>query len=92
MILLIATVYRTIYGAAGSYIAAWLARFRPMMHALALGAIGLAVSILGAVMTCNKGPAYGHAWYPLALVALAMPGAWAGGKVREMRMRARVES
>jgi hypothetical protein len=78
--LLLATVYRTIYGVAGCYIAARLAPDRPMLHALALGAIGLVVSIVGAAVTWDKGPAFGPHWYPLALVALAMPQAWAGGR------------
>ena len=85
-LLMLATAYRTVYGIAGSYIAARLAPFRPMSHALALGVIGLVLSILGALATWNKGPAYGHAWYPLALVALAIPNAWAGGKLYEKQM------
>jgi hypothetical protein len=80
--LLLATVYRTIYGVAGSYITARLAPDRPMGHALVGGAIGLAVSILGAAVTWNKGPAFGPHWYPLALVVLALPTAWVGGKLR----------
>ncbi len=87
--LLLATAYRTVYGVAGSYIAARLAPDRPMQHALVLGAIGLAVSIVGAVVTWNKGPAFGPHWYPLALVALAMPQAWAGGRLRMMQLRVR---
>ncbi len=79
--LLLATAYRTLYGIAGSYIAARLAPNRPMGHALVLGAIGLAVSIVGAAVTWNKGPAFGPHWYPLALVVLAMPQAWAGGRL-----------
>ena len=85
--LLLATVYRTVYGVAGSYIAARLAPNRPMTHALVLGALGLAVSIVGAVVTWNKGPAFGPHWYPVALVVLAMPTAWAGGKLRVMQLR-----
>lgn len=88
--LLLATVYRTIYGVAGSYIAAWLAPHRPMLHALVLGGLGFAVSIVGAVVTWNKGPAFGPHWYPLALVVLAIPTAWAGGKLRLMQLRARL--
>ena len=80
--LLLATVYRTIYGVAGSYITARLAPDRPMGHALVGGAIGLAVSILGAAVTWNKGPAFGPHWYPLALDVLALPTAWVGGKLR----------
>jgi hypothetical protein len=89
-LLLIAILYRTVYGAAGSYLAARLAPGRPMTHALLLGFIGLAVSILGAVATLGKGPAYGHEWYPLALVALAIPTAWLGGKLRVMQSSTRV--
>ena len=80
--LLLATVYRTIYGVAGSYVTARLAPNRPMGHALVGGTIGLAVSIIGAAVTWNKGPAFGPHWYPLALVVLALPTAWVGGKLR----------
>ncbi len=84
--LLLATVYRTIYGIVGSYLAARLAPDRPMLHALVLGAIGLAVSIVGAVVTWNKGPAFGPHCYPLALIVLALPQAWAGGKLRLLQL------
>ncbi len=90
-LLLLATAYRTVYGVAGGYIAARLAPDRPMTHALALGVVGLAASILGAVVTWNKGPAFGPHWYPLALIVLAMPQAWAGGKLWEMQLRARAD-
>jgi hypothetical protein len=80
--LLLATVYRTVYGVLGSYFTARLAPSRPMGHAMVGGAIGLAVSILGAAVTWNKGPAFGPHWYPLALVVLALPTAWVGGKLR----------
>ena len=80
-LLLLATGYRIVYEVAGSYIAAWLAPDRPMTHALALGVVGLAVSIAGAVATWNAGPAFEPHWYPLALIATAMPCAWAGGRL-----------
>jgi hypothetical protein len=85
--LVLATVYRTVYGVLGSYIIARLAPDRPMQHALVGGVIGLAVSIAGAAATWNKGPAFGPHWYPLALIVLAMPQAWAGGKLRVMQLR-----
>jgi multisubunit Na+/H+ antiporter MnhB subunit len=87
--LLLATAYRTVYGVLGSYIIARLAPDRRMQHALVAGAIGLAVSIVGAAATWNKGPAFGPHWYPLALIVLAMPQAWVGGKLGLMQLRAR---
>jgi hypothetical protein len=90
--LLLATVYRTVYGIVSSYIMARLAPNRPMQYALAGGFIGLAVSIVGAAVTWNKGPAFGPHWYPLALVVLALPGAWVGGKLRLTQLHARVDS
>jgi len=80
-LLLLATAYRTVYNIAGSYIAARLAPDRPMMHALWLGVVGLVLCIVGAGVTWNKGPAFGPHWYPVALIVLAMPCAWAGGRL-----------
>jgi hypothetical protein len=90
-LLLLATAYRTIYGVAGSYITARLAPNRPMGHALAGGTVGLILSTAGAVATWNQVAAIGHHWYPLALIATVMPTAWAGGKLRVMQLRARVD-
>lgn len=83
---LLATVYRTLYAIVGSYITARLAPDRPMGHALVGGAIGLVLSVVGAVVTWNKD--LGPHWYPLALVATALPCAWVGGKLRLMQLRA----
>ena len=88
-LLLLATAYRAVYGVAGSYIAARLAPDRPMLHALALGVVGVALSAAGAFATWNGGPAFGPHWYPIALIAIAMPCAWVGGKFRVMQLRAR---
>jgi drug/metabolite transporter (DMT)-like permease len=88
--LLLATAYRTVYGVLAGYITARLAPSKPMMHALVGGFLGLVVSIAGAAATWNKGPAFGPHWYPLALIVLAMPQAWAGGRLYEIQSRARV--
>lgn len=82
---LLATAYRIVYGVMGSYIAARLAPDRPMQHALALGVVGLVVSIAGAVVMWDAGPA----WYSLAVIAIAMPCAWAGGRLVGMQLGAR---
>jgi hypothetical protein len=85
--LLLATAYRIVFGTAGSYVTARLAPDRPMQHALLGGIIGLALSILGAAATWNRGPAFGPHWYPLALVVTVLPTAWAGGKLRLLQLR-----
>src|SRR5664279_1563702 len=85
--LLLATIYRTVYGVLGSYIAARLAPSRSMLHAMVLGFIGFAMSILGLVLTWNHAAEYGPHWYPVALVVLALPTAWLGGKLRENQLR-----
>jgi hypothetical protein len=80
----LATAYRTVSGVVGSYITAWLAPGRPMGHALMGGLIGVVLSTLGAVVTWNRD--LGPHWYPLALIATAMPTAWLGGKLRVMQL------
>lgn len=85
----IATVYRTVFGVAGSYITARLAPYEPMQHALLGGVIGLVLSLIGAITTWSRGAEFGPHWYPVALVLLAMPTAWAGGKLRLMQLGSR---
>lgn len=84
--LAIATMYRILYSVLGSYIVALLAPSSPMKHALISGAIGVIASAAGAVATWNSN--LGPHWYPLALVVIALPCAWVGGKLRLMQLRA----
>jgi hypothetical protein len=79
----LATAYRFVYSVAGAYVTARLAPRRPMRHALVLGAIGLALSALGAAANWNKGEGYGPQWYCLSLIAIAIPSAWLGGWLRQ---------
>lgn len=83
----LATSYRILYSIAASYVTARLAPDRPMGHALLGGAIGFALSVLGAVATWNRG--LGPHWYPILVAAMAMPCAWAGGKLRLAQVRSR---
>jgi hypothetical protein len=78
----LATAYRLVYGVLGGYVTARLAPHGPLKHALLGGAVGLVLSTVGAVATWNKGPEFGPRWYPLALVATALPCAWLGGQLR----------
>ena len=79
---LLATAYRIVISIGGCYLAARLAPDKPMKHALALGIVGVIVSIAGTVATWNRGPEFGPKWYPIALVVLSMPCAWVGGKLQ----------
>lgn len=79
----LATAYRIVISVAGCWIAARLAPSRPMGHALALGALGVVISAIGAAVTWNKGPEFGPHWYPLLLVVISIPCAWADGKLFE---------
>lgn len=75
---LLALSYRIIYGVLGSYITARLAPRSPMRHALILGAIGLVLSLAGAITAITMAD-LGPSWYPIALVLTALPCAWLGG-------------
>ncbi len=75
---LLALAYRSAYAVVGGYIAARLAPHAPMRHALALGVVGFALSLLGAITTIAMAD-LGPNWYPIALVLTALPCAWLGG-------------
>lgn len=76
---LLATAYRVVYTVLGGYVAARLAPYLPMRHALVLGFIGLAVALAGALATMGRGPEFGPAWYAFGLVLTAVPCCWLGG-------------
>jgi hypothetical protein len=82
----LATAYRTVYGVLGAYLTARIAADRPMMHAMILGMLGLAATVAGAVATWDKGPEFGPKWYPLLLIALALPQSWLGARLRERQL------
>lgn len=86
-LLALATAYRFVYSIIGSYIAARLAPDRPMWHAMFLGWLGLVVSLIGTVVTWNRGPQFAAHWYPISLVVLALPAAWIGGRLYTFRHR-----
>jgi hypothetical protein len=85
----LAMFYRTIYTIGGGYVTARLAPNKPMSHALILAVIGLLAAIAGTVATWNKGPEFGPKWYSLALVVLAIPCVWFGGKLAQRTTAAR---
>ena len=83
---LLALAYRSVYAVLGSYIAARLAPRAPMRHALILGGIGFVLSFAGMLVALGM-PELGPLWYPIALVATALPCAWIGGALHR-RLRA----
>ena len=76
-----ATVYRTLFGVLGCYLAARLAPNRPRRHALILGLIGTLLATLGAIATWNQGAEFGPHWYPISLVLTALPAAFVAGRL-----------
>ena len=85
----LATIYRTAYAVAGSYIAARLAPNRPMAQALYPRCARANREHRGAAAMRNADSVIGHRWYPVALVVLALPPAWAGGRLREKQLSPR---
>ena len=81
---LLAMAYRIADGITGGYVAARLAPSRPLLHAMILGGIGVVLSLAGAIATWNKG--LGPKWFPVALIALALPCARIGGGIRERQL------
>jgi len=77
----LAFAYRIVYGIAGGYITARLAPGKPVKHAVLLGVVGFVLSLGGAAATWDRGPEFGPKWYPLALIVIAIPTAWLGGKL-----------
>ena len=84
---LLAAAYRVLYGVAGGYVAARLAPRGPVRHAVAVGVIGSLLGAVGAAATWNSGPAFGPKWYSLAVIAIGVPSAWAGGILRAWQLR-----
>jgi hypothetical protein len=82
LMLLFTIAYVGVFAIMGCYIAARLAPKEPMKHALILGLLGLVFNIVGATMTWDTAPA----WYHVVSLALVMPYAWIGGRIRERQL------
>ena len=83
----LALSYRIVFGVLSGYIAARLAPWAPMRHASILGVVGIALSTAGGIVAIvgHLGPS----WYAIALVAVALPCARAGGRIYLQRSGAR---
>ena len=80
-LILFVIAYRAVFSFIGCYLTAKLAPRHPMKHALILGLIGLVLSLVGAIVAADLGPA----WYAWTLAVMALPIAWLGGKLYERR-------
>jgi hypothetical protein len=78
-LLLLALVYRAIFGIAGTYLTARLAPSKPAQHAYVLGGIGTVLATLGAIAMWHVG---GH-WYAIANVVIALPTAFVGSRLAQ---------
>lgn len=76
----VATAYRIVISIFGCWLTARLAPDQPMKHAIALGIIGILLSLAGAIATWNAN--LGPQWYALLLVVVSLPCAWIGGRLR----------
>lgn len=79
----LATSYRIVISVWGAWITARLAPQHPMKHAMILGYVGTVLGLVGVLATWNAG--LGPRWYPIALMVLAIPQCWLGGKLYVMR-------
>ena len=80
--LLLALVYRSVFGVLGYYLTARLAHTRPMTHSITLGGIGFVIGVIGAVVTWGTWTS----WYSLAIIAVTLPSAWLGGRLAQRRL------
>lgn len=81
-VLLLMMGYVGLFAITGCYLTARFAPRRPMLHALVLGALGLAFNVAGSAALWDTAPA----WYHVASLALVMPYAWIGGRLREVEL------
>jgi hypothetical protein len=75
---LIMFVYSTLCVACGGYLTAWLARGSEVRHAVVMGAIQMALTVLAMIEFRHKAPL----WFWIAGIAVTVPAAWCGGIFR----------
>lgn len=81
-LLLLSILYVGAYAVFGCWLTARLAPDRPLRHALILGVLGLCFNIAGTIAMWDKAPV----WYHVVQLALVMPYAWLGGRLRERQL------
>jgi hypothetical protein len=80
---ILALCYRMAFGVLGGYVTAAVAPNRPARHVHILGLIATAVAVIANVAVAMT-PATANvlpAWFSVALVLIAYPTAWLGGRL-----------
>ena len=72
---IVTLVYTMVCVAAGGYVTAWLARRAPVRHAIIMGAIESALTIVAMLSLGEHAPL----WSWIAGIVLTTPAAWLGG-------------
>ncbi|HYR07951.1 MAG TPA: hypothetical protein VEQ60_09290 [Longimicrobium sp.] len=80
--LLVICAYVALFGILGCYVTARLAPSRPLLHALIMGGIALAMSIPVTMSVWNDTPV----WFNVYNLLAVMPYAWIGGTIREREL------
>ena len=75
---LIMFVYSTLCVACGGYVTAWLARGSEVRHAVIMGAIQMALTVLAMIEFHDKAPL----WFWIVGIVVTVPAAWCGGILR----------
>lgn len=78
---LLALTYRVLYGIVGGYAAARLAPRAPISHAVALGLLGVLLTVAGTAAAKASVGDLGPDWYPIALAVTALPCSLLGGRL-----------
>lgn len=84
--MLVQLLYVGVYATFGCWLAGRLAPGRPMLHALVVGVLGLALNIPSALALRDTHPA----WYLATGTLTTMLWAWLGGRIAERQAATRV--
>jgi len=78
----LAAAYRALFTVAGGYVTVRLAPSRPWRHAWILAGIGVMAGLAGVMaFYLTGGSELGPAWYPVSILAAAIPCVWAGAQL-----------
>jgi len=79
--ILLCLSYRGIYGVLAGFIIARYAPSKPMLHALILGVIGVAITLLS--VSNPEFAQQSKLWFGYTLAAMTIPCLWLGVKIQE---------